>query len=203
MERSLVTGSTEARVDERPVRIAPQPPHEWSDTTRAELASVVSTGGTRKPVHLPSVIARHPTFLAPYLAWAKAVALNGVLAPRDNALLALRTGLRCGSEFEWGVHADSARVRAGLRDEDIDAIAVGPDAPAWSSRERALLRAADELHDTGTVRDATWAELARDHDDAALIEIAFVVGHYTMLSMVANSAGVVPEPHWRPLPAGT
>jgi hypothetical protein len=28
----------------------------------------------------------------------------------------------------------------------------------------------------------------------------FVVGHYTMLSMVANSAGVPPEPDWAPLP---
>ncbi len=48
--------------------------------------------------------------------------------------------------------------------------------------------------------DATWAALAADHDDAALIEIVFVVGHYTMLSMLANSTGVPAEPHWDPLP---
>jgi hypothetical protein len=33
----------------------------------------------------------------------------------------------------------------------------------------------------------------------ALLEIVFVVGHYTMLSMVANSAGVQPEPEWAAL----
>jgi 4-carboxymuconolactone decarboxylase len=187
-------------VTARPVRIAPQQPHEWSDATRAKLAGVVPTGGSTRPVHLPGVIAHHPTLLAPYLVWAKAIALHGVLAPRDNALLALRTAVLARSAFEWGVHADSAPARAGLEPAEIDAIGVGPTDPSWSSRDRALLQAADDLHDNAGVRDATWAELARDHDDAALLEIVFVVGHYTMLSMVANSSGVAPEPHWRALP---
>ena len=38
------------------------------------------------------------------------------------------------------------------------------------------------------------------YDDAARLELVFVVGHYTMLSMVANTAGVPPEPTWEPLP---
>ena len=43
--------------------------------------------------------------------------------------------------------------------------------------------------------------LAANYDAAALVEIVFVVGHYTMLSMVANSVGVPPEPGWSPLPS--
>ncbi len=187
-------------MDDRPVRISPQEPHEWSDATRAELAGVVPTGGSTRPVHLPGVIARHPTLLAPYLVWAKAIALHGVLAPRDNALLALRTAVRARSAFEWGVHADSAPTRAGLRPDELDAIGVGPIDSSWSDRDRALLQAADELHDHDSVSDVTWEALGRDHDDAARLEIVFVVGHYTMLSMVANSSGVAPEPHWRALP---
>lgn len=189
-------------MDHRPLRIAPQQPHEWSDATRAELAGVVATGGSTRPVHLPAVIARHPALLAPYLVWAKAIALHGVLAPRDNALLALRTAARMRSSFEWGVHADSAPTRAGLCSDEIDAVGVGPIDPSWSTRDRALLQAADELHDEGSVSDATWHALGRDHDDAAKLEIVFVVGHYTMLSMVANSSGVSPEVHWRVLPPG-
>ena len=187
-------------MEPRPVRIVPLQPHEWSDATRAELAGVVPTGGTTRPVHLPGVIAHHPTLLAPYLVWAKAIALHGVLAPRDNALLALRTAVLARSAFEWGVHADSAPARAGLSAAVIDAVGVGPGDPSWDGRDRALLQAADDLHERGSVQDATWALLARDHDDAARLEIVFVVGHYTMLSMVANSSGVPPEPHWRSLP---
>ena len=39
-------------------------------------------------------------------------------------------------------------------------------------------------------RDATWAELGAHYDAPALVEILFVVGQYTMLSMVANAAGI-------------
>jgi alkylhydroperoxidase family enzyme len=179
----------------RPQRIPGQAPAAWSDATRSELERLVPTAGGR-PLHLPSVIAHHPTFLGPYLEWAKAIALRGVLSPRENALLALRTALRCASEFEWGVHAQTAIQRAGLTPGEVAAVARGPEASGWSAREAALLRAADELHDQHAIGDATWAALASDRDPAARLEVAFVVGHYTMLSMVANSAGVPPESFW-------
>jgi hypothetical protein len=152
-------------------------------------------GMTRRPLHLPGVVARHPTFLEPYMAWATAVARRGVLDARDNALLAARTALRCDSEFEWGVHATR------LTPDEVARIAEGPDAEGWSRREAALLRAADELHDTSAVGDDTWAALSTDFGPDALVEIVFVVGHYTMLSMVANSAGVAPEDDWARLPS--
>jgi alkylhydroperoxidase family enzyme len=151
-------------------------------------------------VHLPSVIAHHPTFLSPYLVWAKAVALDGVLPRRDAELVALRTAFRCRSEFEWGVHAASAVARAGVTSDEVARVAAGPDAPGWAPRETALIRAADELRDDHAIGDATWAALAEWYDDAARLEIAFVAGHYTMLSMVANTAGVPPEPNWEALP---
>jgi alkylhydroperoxidase family enzyme len=151
-------------------------------------------------LHLPGVVAHHPTLLEPYMTWATAVARHGVLVPRDSALLALRTALRCGSAFEWGVHATYAFARAGLDDGDVLRVAAGPSAPGWSTRDGALVRAADELHDHQSISDDTWATLSRSFGVDALLEIVFVVGHYTMLSMVANSAGVQPEDAWSPLP---
>lgn len=184
----------------RPVRIAPLPPEEWSPTTRAELDDVVGVEGNPRPVHLPAVIARHPTYLSPYLGWAKAVALGGALSRRHNELIALRTAYLCRSEFEWGVHAQYARRPDCLRDDELAAIALGADAEGWSPTERALLQAADELHRDQEVSAATWTALASELDVAALLEVVFVAGHYTMLSMVTNSAGVRPEPTWQPLP---
>ena len=188
----------------RPLRIPGQAPEDWTDTTRAQLAGVVSTtpGDAPKPVHLPSVIAHHPTFLGPYLEWAKAIALRGVLAPRTNALLALRTAWHRGSEFEWGVHANGAMSRGLLTATEV--AAVGSDdlaAGQWSPDDALVLRAADELCTSATIDDRTWAELSRRHSPDALLEITFVVGHYTMLSLVANTAGVPPLPEWPPLPA--
>jgi alkylhydroperoxidase family enzyme len=185
----------------REVRIAGQEPDDWSESTRAEFADVDEA--SRRRLHLPSVIARHPTFLPPYMTWAKAVALRGVLDRRANALLALRTGYLCGSEFEWGVHAQTAQRAAGLTLDDIARVAAGPDADGWAPRDRALLRAADELHRDHTISNATWRGLCEEYaDDAgALLEVAFVCGHYTMLSMVANTVGVAPEADWQPLPS--
>lgn len=170
-----------------PVRVPPQPAEAWSEGTRTVLGSAPQKGR----LHLPAVVAWHPTLLAPYMAWATAVARGGVLSPRDNALLALRTAFRCGSEFEWGVHI----AHGHLTPEEARRVAEGPDA-RWEARDRALLRAADELHDRSGVDGATWDELAGMFPTEALLEIVFVVGHYTMLSMVANSAGVQPEPAW-------
>ncbi len=113
----------------RPARIPAQPPDEWTDETRAQfdgVAPVPAGTGERKPLHLPAVVARHPSLLAPYLTWAKAVALQGVLPRRENALLALRTAYRCRSEFEWGVHAETAITRAGLTRDDVARVARGP-----------------------------------------------------------------------------
>jgi alkylhydroperoxidase family enzyme len=179
----------------RPVRIAGQAPEDWSEAARAELEQLAPMA-TGRPLHLPSVIAHHPRLLPPYLAWAKAIAGSGVLPARDSALLALRTALRCGSEFEWGVHAHNAVSRAALTAAQVSDVARGADAEGWSAREAALLRAADELHDCCEIGTSTWNELARAFDRAALLEIALVVGHYTMLSMLANSAGVPPDPRW-------
>jgi 4-carboxymuconolactone decarboxylase len=185
----------------RPVRIAGQAPEDWSESTRAEFAEVDEAA--RHRLHLPSVVATHPTFLPPYMTWAKAVALSGVLERRDNALLALRTGFRCDSEFEWGVHAETAMLRAGLSADEVARVAAGPDAASWSQRDAALLRAADELQDAHTISDATWQELGEYFTPDALLEVAFVCGHYTMLSMVANTVGVRPEEQWQSLPTST
>jgi len=159
----------------RPARIRAQTPDEWSDATRAEFAGVAPSAPGARPLHLPAVVAQHPTFLGPYLTWAKAVALAGVLPRRDAALVALRTAWRCGSEFEWGVHAESAAARHGVTAAEVARIPVGAGDPRWSARDATLLQAVDELHDDHTIADATWGALGDWYDDAARLEIAFVV----------------------------
>lgn len=179
----------------RPQRLPGLPADEWDDETAEILGGLVQTGRQR-PVHLPAVIANHPSLLGPYIGWAKAVALNGVLSPRLNSMLALRTAHNGGSEFEWGVHAESAVVRSGLTPDDVAAVAAGPGDATWTEAESLLLRAADELHQDKTITDETWAALRAHFDEVDLLEATFIVGHYTMLSMVVNAMGVPPEPTW-------
>lgn len=135
------------------------------------------------------VLGHAPALLGPFLGWAAALALEGRLPKHDHELLALRASYNCWSPFEWGEHAGFAR-NAGLDDGDIARIATGPDAPGWTPLEAALLRAADELHRSANVTDETWSALAAHYDDGQLVEVLYVVGQYTMLSFVANAAGV-------------
>ena len=125
---------------------------------------------------------------------------EGELSRRESELLALRTSWNARSEFEWGHHVEYGRA-AGLSNSEIDQIVIGPDAPTWSTEDRILLRAADELFAAQNLSDETWLALAERYSEAQLVEIPFVVGQYTMLSMVANATGVELEEGYAGLPA--
>jgi 4-carboxymuconolactone decarboxylase len=168
------------------------------DSPRLELLS--RAGWDDHTPNLVRAIAHHGELLDPFLRFAAALAGRGALPRRDSELLALRAAWNCGSEFEWGHHALYARA-AGLSEAEIADVAVGPAAPAWSPADRALLCAADELHAHQEITESTWAALASRFGAAQLVEIPFVVGQYTMLSMVAGAlripleAGLPRLPH--------
>jgi len=182
-------------------RLRPLDPEEWSEETRAVLGGTLTPvadleGRPRKaaggPLNILRTIAHHPKLLSPFLGFAATLAVNGTLPRRESELLALRAAWNCSSAFEWGHHVIYARS-AGLSDEEIERVAEGPEHPGWSEGDRALLNAADELHARQDLSDATWERLKETWQEAQLLEIPFVVGNYTMLSMVANATGVPVE----------
>ena len=148
-----------------------------------DLVAQTAPPGGSPPITIVA-LAHCDSLLAPFLGWARALALNGVLPRRDHEILALRTAHNCHSEFEWTEHTAFAR-RSGLTDAEIDAIASGSD-PGWTDRERLLVTAADELHASTAISRETWVALAPLCTTAELVEAIYVVGQYTMLSMVAN-----------------
>ncbi|MBW2314000.1 MAG: carboxymuconolactone decarboxylase family protein [Deltaproteobacteria bacterium] len=187
-------------------RLPPLHPEAWSDATRLTLTGTVAPvrepeGGDGKggPLNILRTIAHHPHLLEPFLGFAATLSARGVLPRRDHEILALRAAWNCRSPFEWGHHAIYASA-AGLDDAEIERVAAGADAPGWGDTERCLLAAADELHAHQDLSDPTWAALRGRYDEAQLLEVPFVVGQYTMLSMVANATGVALEDGLPPLP---
>ncbi len=182
-------------------RLPPMPESEWSPEVREMLAGTqgrvasLEGGARRDPAQVLNILrtlAYHPKLMKPFLGFATAIAQQGVLSRRESELLALRASWNAQSDFEWGHHAKYAQA-AGLSDAEIARIAVGPGAPDWSESDRDLLLAADQLHARQQIDDALWARLAGRYDPAQLVELPFVVGQYTMLSMVANMTGVALE----------
>ena len=143
-------------------------------------------------------VAKHPHLLAPMLQFSSAIA-SGVLPRRASEILALRASWNCQSQFEWENHVGYG-LAAGLSDEEIARLAGGDPSEGWTPEDAALVRAADELHAGQDIQDKTWAALASSWSEAQLIEIPFVVGQYTMLSMVAKSTGVPVDPAKPKLP---
>jgi 4-carboxymuconolactone decarboxylase len=162
----------------------------------AEVAEPAPGSG---PPAILYTIARHPSLLRPMLEFSNALAMQGCLARRDSEILALRAAWNCRSEFEWGHHVAYAMAH-GLNEAEVERLAFDPKSALWSARDRALLSAADELHRDQCVGGETWSVLADHYDEAQLVEICFVVGQYTMLSMVARSTDVQLEPGYPGLP---
>lgn len=165
----------------------------------AELLPLLGRDG-REPPRTMAILARQPDLLAPFVGWAGALALNGTLSNRDHELLAMRAAWNCRSAFEWAEHVGYA-LAAGITDLEIDAVTQDVSAGQWSDAEAGLLRAADELHRDQDVSDAVWGVLVSAYDTVQLVEILFVVGQYTMLSMVANAAGIETPPGLPAMPA--
>jgi alkylhydroperoxidase family enzyme len=162
----------------------PRPTREELDDDVAGLLDLVTRpDGTQ--LETVAVLAHQPALMGPFLSWAAALALQSALSKRDHELLALRTAVNFDSTFEWEEHAEYAR-QAGVTEAELDAVRAGPGARTWSEHERALLRAADELHDLHRISEETWLVLATGYGVGQLVEIPYVVGQYAMLSMVAN-----------------
>lgn len=129
------------------------------------------------------------------------LALNARLMPfgrldRDQTeALILRTALLCGSRYEWTQHVALAR-RAGLGDEQIEAVRADPGSELLSEPTRALLTIVPELLDRHRVGEQTHGRLARHFGPDDVLEAIMLVGNYAMLAGALNSFGVALERAW-------
>ena len=177
----------------------PPLPLEGRDPRTVEILDGLG-GSFGRELNIFATLAHHPKLLKRWSAFGGTLLYGGRLSARDRELLILRTGYLCRAHYEWGQHVVIAR-EAGLADEEIERVAAGPDATAWSPEDATLLRAADELHSDNRIADATWADLAEHYDEQQLIEICMVVGQYHLVAFTLNSLGVEPEPGLPKMPA--
>ncbi len=139
------------------------------------------------PLHpFPATMCRHVEMFDRYMAFGMNILKNALLSPRDREILTLRTGWLCDAPFEWGAHVKLGR-EAGLSDDEIERIKNGPDAGGWSTLDRALLSAVDEMHHDSTIHDETWDVLAAHYSDEQLIELPMIVGQYHMTAFFQNA----------------
>jgi alkylhydroperoxidase family enzyme len=175
-------------------RIAPlEPP--YAPELAAMLNKWMPPNSGLEPLALFRTLAVHPELAARMRPLGAAILAHGQVEPRLREVMIHRTCARCGAEYEWGVHAVAFGAPLGLTDEQLTAtVRGGADDPVWSDAERAVIRLADELHDTASPSDATFAELERHFDAAQILELVVTAGWYHAISFVISAARVQPEP---------
>ncbi|SFN20152.1 MULTISPECIES: carboxymuconolactone decarboxylase family protein [Actinomadura] len=170
---------------DRVPRVDPLPEEEWDDVLKA----VVATTG---PLNLFTTLARHPGLFHSWIGFGSLLLMRGTLPGRDRELAILRTAHHRSCGYEWEHHRGLG-LAAGLTEAEIAAVRLGPDGHGWGRGDRMVLTAADELHEHGTIGDATWAELSARFGERELIELVMLIGHYHMVAFTLNALRVQPE----------
>jgi alkylhydroperoxidase family enzyme len=148
-----------------------------------------------EPLRLFRTLVVHQSLAARMRPLGAGILGHGLLEPRDRELMIHRTCARCGSEYEWGVHAAFFGNAVGFDERQLAATVAGAaDDPLWSERERAVIRLADELHDAAEVSDTTYGALERHFSPEQILELVVTAGWYHTISFVIGAARVALEP---------
>lgn len=182
-----------------PPRIAPLPPSDWPPEMRDAIAALRPANprhpfpsrdpGRPKGLNALGTMAHHAELARAFHTFNGHILFGTSLSPRQRELVVLRVAVLRRSVYEWRQHVLLA-TDAGIASEEVSWITEGPGAPGWSTVDRALVSAVDELLADARVADATWEVLADALDVEQLLDVIFTVGAYDALAMALRSFGV-------------
>jgi 4-carboxymuconolactone decarboxylase len=106
------------------------------------------------------------------------------LPPRLSELAILITARHWGAEYELSVHVSEAR-KAGLAEETIAAVCAGR-RPALEGDDALVHDFASTLYASGDVPDELFAAAVARFGRKTVVELASILGYYSMLAIVLN-----------------
>jgi alkylhydroperoxidase family enzyme len=152
------------------------------------------------PLVLFTTLARSPRVFTRFMSGG--LLDHGALTMRARELMIDRTCARTRNAYEWGVHVALFGARAELDEAALESLATSEwNAPRWSPAEQAILRLADELHESANISDDAWSLLRAHYDDTQILELIALAGFYRTVAYYCNGLRLAPEPFAAPLPA--
>ena len=175
-----------------PPRITPMDVAEISEEALTVVTDLRETfkRGTQKPDEFFAITLQHPKLYRRHTDLALQLMNHGALRPRDRELIILRTGWLCQAPYEWGEHVIVSKQFAGMTREDIERVTIGSTAPGWDARDRAILQAVEELHETAMICDETWERLSAELNEQQLLELPILIGQYKGVAYLQNSVRI-------------
>ncbi len=160
------------------------------------LAKWMHPGSAMEPLKLFRTLLQNPELSSRMRPLGAGIlGSHSSLDPHEREILIERTCARCGCKYEWGVHVAAFGEACGLSRLQLEDTAYGSiTAEMWSQRERLLMQFVDELHETATLSDEVWEQVAAEWSIAQILDKIIIVGWYHLISFVANAAQVEQEP---------
>lgn len=137
-------------------------------------------GRIRPMLNIYRMLPHAETSLYGFMKLGNALLFKAALDPVLRELVILRVGYLSGADYEVHQHLVVAR-HVGVPGEKIAGVEVGPDAPAFSDLERAVLRFTDEVVRDVKASDAAYDAVAAALSHRELSELLLTIGFYMMV----------------------
>lgn len=174
-------------------RMPPIPADAMSPDQIEALEELRSVRGIelRGPWH---PLLRSPEVLSRARAMGDYLRYDSALPPELSEFLILLTAREWMQQYEWHAHREIA-IEAGIAAATVTAIAEGRRPQTMTTDQAALYELFTELHRDRSVSDTTYADALDAVGEQGIIDTVSIIGYYTMLAMIMNTART-------PLPAG-
>lgn len=167
-------------------RMPPIPPERMTEAQKKAIAEFAAARGNE--LRGPFVpLLRSPEVLSRARAMGDYLRFKSVLPPKLSEFVILLTARQWTQPYEWAAHHPLA-IKAGLDPEIVKAIGDGRRPARMGEDEEALYNFCDELRRRQSVSDVTYAKTVSKFGEQGVIDTIGLVGYYSMLAMVLNTA---------------
>ena len=121
----------------------------------------------------------------------QACVADSTLSSREQQIATLAVARFWGAGYPWAVQCRNA-LKAGLKQEEIDAINARSALPTHSERELLAYRVANELLADKGLSDATYASAEAAFSTEELVALVARIGSFSMTCCTANAFDITP-----------
>ncbi len=121
-----------------------------------------------------------------FLRLGNSILYQGAVPTNLRELAILRVGQINQAQYEYRQHVPIA-LRAGVRQEQIDALAEWKKSKHFNDEERAVLEYTEELTKNIRVKDETFAALRKFLNEEKTVELTTVIGYYGMVCRILEA----------------
>lgn len=170
-----------------PDRLPPVPVSQMTAAQRkaADEFRVIRNGAEVSGPFFP--LLRSPELMVRTSALGEYLRYRSRLPPQLSEFVILMTAREWTQQYEWNAHYPIA-LKAGVTADAANAIAEGRRPAGMAADHEALYDFCQELFRTKEVSDATYQRLLNVLGEQGVVDTVGIVGYYSMLAMVLNTA---------------